>query len=326
MASARSVAPSADRASVGEFVRRARARRGWGLWRHVAGAGRARTSITRLSGSSSDRDELRGRQQPRHEAALVAAEDLDDEPRDGVDGHVDPERPAGERAAPLSKAEQRERGSAIRRPTRRAASGAAARRAACRTATASGLVNVTAHGTCVSRPKQQPAKKQPMRPTTCARARCPGRTGRTSSTTGSLYFRMHQMPTATASDQPAVEDAARPHQREDLAGVLDEVLEVDEDQQGLGADERRDDDPDAEVHHLVADPGRRGRARTIASCRPARYAAASSSAVGVDRDRARVQTASGTWRGPRMMSRMSAMAPIVMAASATLNAQKCQPA
>ena len=58
--------------------------------------------------------------------------------------------------------------------------------------------------------------------------------------------------------------------------MLREVIEVDDEEQQLGADERRDDDLDAEIEDAVGDRARALRARTIASCRPSRYAAASS--------------------------------------------------
>jgi hypothetical protein len=50
-------------------------------------------------------------------------------------------------------------------------------------------------------------------------------------------------------EQAAVEHAACPHEREQLARLVPEVVEVDEDQHQLGADECRDDEVDPEVHH-----------------------------------------------------------------------------
>ncbi len=52
-------------------------------------------------------------------------------------------------------------------------------------------------------------------------------------------------------DQPAVEDAARLRQREQLRGVAREQPPVLVEQQQLGADQGADDDPDAQVHHPV---------------------------------------------------------------------------
>ena len=80
-------------------------------------------------------------------AARVAAVELDDEARDRVEQHVEPERPARERPALRSVAS-----SSIRisdsAPPRTAASGAAARSSGVPTlAAANGSVNVIAHGT-----------------------------------------------------------------------------------------------------------------------------------------------------------------------------------
>ncbi len=52
-------------------------------------------------------------------------------------------------------------------------------------------------------------------------------------------------------DQAAVEDPARPRQRQQLARVRDEHLGVGQEQQQLGADEGADDDVDAEVEDAV---------------------------------------------------------------------------
>ena len=53
-------------------------------------------------------------------------------------------------------------------------------------------------------------------------------------------------------DQPAVEHAARSQQRRELLPAAGEVLEVDDEEQRLGADEGGDDHPDQEVHDPVA--------------------------------------------------------------------------
>src|SRR5204862_4067825 len=52
-------------------------------------------------------------------------------------------------------------------------------------------------------------------------------------------------------DQAAVEHSARSQQREQLARIGAERIEVGDQQQQLGADQRADDDVDAEVEHPV---------------------------------------------------------------------------
>ena len=127
-----------------------------------------------------DRDELRRREDADH-AALVAAVELDDEARDAVEQHVEPERPPGERPA-LVRSPAAGRGSAARRRPRRAASGAAARRAACRRwRPRTGCVNVIPHGmssACRSSSRRTGSRSGRRR----GRARFPARTRRTSST------------------------------------------------------------------------------------------------------------------------------------------------
>ncbi len=51
-------------------------------------------------------------------------------------------------------------------------------------------------------------------------------------------------------EQTAVEHAAGAHEGEQFARLAAEVVEVDGDQHQLGADERRDDEVDPEVHDL----------------------------------------------------------------------------
>ena len=132
------------------------------------------------------------------------------------------------------------------------------------------------------------------------------------------------MQTSDRGDQAAVEHAARPQQRRELLPAARELLEIDDEQQRLGADQRRDDHPDAEVEHLVGVESRLPRA-------PRRHPEAEQigggqqHAVGVDGDRARAQTGLDARRPSPRRSRIISTTPIVMAASATLNAQKCQP-
>jgi hypothetical protein len=61
---------------------------------------------------------------------------------------------------------------------------------------------------------------------------------------------LSQLPDADqdGGDQPAIEHAARTQQGGELLPTAGEVLEVDNEQQRLGADKRADDHPDAEVH------------------------------------------------------------------------------
>ena len=97
----------------------------------------------------------------------VAAVELDDEPRDAVEQHVAPERPARERPSfPLGREQEQEDEQLgaglveLRRVQRHASSGVPTFCAA------NSLRNVIAHGTSVGRPKQQPANRQPRRPMT----------------------------------------------------------------------------------------------------------------------------------------------------------------
>ena len=97
----------------------------------------------------------------------VAAVELDDEARDRRRAACSPRTSGPGTAGLCARWRAARRGSAARRRPRRAASGAAACRAACRrSAPANSLWNVIAHGTSVGLPKQQPAKRQPIRPMT----------------------------------------------------------------------------------------------------------------------------------------------------------------
>ena len=71
-------------------------------------------------------------------------------------------------------------------------------------------------------------------------------------------------------DQAAVEDAAGSHEVHDSGRVCGERVALDDQQEQLGADERADDDPDAEIHDPVRDRDRAPGARTSANCRPSR--------------------------------------------------------
>ena len=132
---------------------------------------RPRQSTTSMRGPAARarRDELR-RREPEDHAARVAAEELDDEPRDRIEQHVEPERAAGEPRPPLlgrAAAAARISSSA---PPRRAASDAAATPSGVPTLAArTGRVKVTAHGTSVGAVAAA-GDKQPRRPTTWPRA------------------------------------------------------------------------------------------------------------------------------------------------------------
>ena len=71
-------------------------------------------------------------------------------------------------------------------------------------------------------------------------------------------------------DQPAVEHAAGARERQQLARVGGERPEVGDQQQQLRADQRADDDVDAEVEDAVRRRGRAPWRATIASFRPSR--------------------------------------------------------
>jgi hypothetical protein len=85
-------------------------------------------------------------------------------------------------------------------------------------------------------------------------------------------------------NQATVEDAARTREREQLRWGAPELIEVDDEEQQLRTDERRDDDVDAEVEHAVRVEATRFRAR---HCEPQsqEIGRGQEDAVGVDRDR-----------------------------------------
>ena len=96
-------------------------------------------------------------------------------------------------------------------------------------------------------------------------------------------------------DQAAVEHAARSHQRQQLArDCCRERVEVDDQQQQLRADQRADDDPDAEVHDPVgieaARPGAHQR-----ELQAEQVGGGQQHAVGVDREARRSQTGWDAW-------------------------------
>ena len=132
------------------------------------------------------------------------------------------------------------------------------------------------------------------------------------------------MQTTHGGDQPAVKHAARAQQRREFLPAARELLEVDDEEQRLGADERGDDDPDAEVEHLVGvEPGLPGAARRHPQ--PEQIGRGQQHAVRVDGDRSELKQ---DWmhgvpapEGRKSSRRRQSM----MAASATLKAQKCQP-
>ena len=133
---------------------------------------------------------------------------------------------------------------------------------------------------------------------------------------------MYQNATSDRHDQPAVEHASRSHQRHQFGRVLIGVP-FDDEQQQLGADERAHDDPDAEVHHPVGiEAARSGahRARTAARADTQRPAGRRRCRPGTRG----LQTEWDAWCRPRpIMSSRTRIAPMLIAASATLNAQKC---
>jgi hypothetical protein len=122
---------------------------------------------------------------------------------------------------------------------------------------------------------------------------------------GRRWRRMYQNATATASDQPAVEHAARAEEREELAGCCEKVLEVDDEQQELRADERGDDDVDAEVHHPRGVEAARACPRER-ELQARQVGGGEQHAVGVDAEIGPSSAAVGACRAVRSMSRMSA--------------------
>ena len=124
-------------------------------------------------------------------------------------------------------------------------------------------------------------------------------------------------------DQPAVEHAAGPHQRHQLARILPERVEVDDQQQQLGADQRADDDPDAQVHDPVGVEAARPRTHQR-ELQAEQVGGRQQHAVGVDGEPADLKQYG-----------MHVVVPSAehvedhedradrIAASATLNAQKC---
>ena len=190
-------------------------------------------------------------------------------------------------------------------------------------AAATGLVNVIAHGTigfaAVAAAGQQAAQPADDVAERDARREQIGRRPHRQTVAAA-----EPEPDRHGDDQPAVEHAGRARERQDLARLLAEVVEIDDDQHQLGADERRDDEVDPEVHDprgVEARAGARGRPPAAArpdtprpaarrTCRPASC---------------RSQTGWDTCRFTRSSSTKTSMAPTVIDASATLNAQKCQP-
>ena len=115
-------------------------------------------------------------------------------------------------------------------------------------------------------------------------------------------------------DQPAVEHATRPEQRQ---RILPEMVEIDHHQQQLRTDEGAEDNGDAEIHDAVA---------VEAACAGAhdrelqtdQIRAGQQDAVREYGEGALDQTGVETCRFRNPMSRMSSAAPIVMAESATV--------
>ena len=150
-----------------------------------------------------ERDELRGREHAEHDAALVAAVELDDEARDRVEQHVEPERAAGERPALLLGRRAAAPGSAARR--RALVELRRVQRHAERRADVGGRERIRERDRprhvrrlAVAAAGEQAAEPAHRR----GRARCPARTRRTSSRAAARCRRMYQNATATARISP----------------------------------------------------------------------------------------------------------------------------
>ena len=200
-----------------------------------------------------DRDQLRQRDGVAEvqAAAAIAAEELDDEPRHRVDQHVAPERAAGEGAAALleeQQAGQDQRLGArlveLRRVQvdvqRRAGVGERERIGEDDAPRHRRLLAVAAAGEEAADPADDVAERD-------ARREHVGRRPHRQLVAADVPQRDDHR-----EDQPAVEDAARLRQRQQLLRIAREEPPVLVEEQQLRADQRADDDPDAQVHHPIA--------------------------------------------------------------------------
>ena len=209
-------------------------------------------------------------------------------------------------------------------------------------------MKVTAHGTCVVLPQQQPAAKQPSRPMAWPRT-TPGASTSAVCQPGQAVTARVPPGDEDPADEAAVEDAPALEDGEELPRVAAEVAPVHGDEQQLRPDEAGDQHPDRHVGDAVrVEPGplrlpggdpeagqegdgeqdavgvegegpdrapraarTRGWSRGGGACQsilPAVGAAASIPGLA----------SAGEGPGERRMSRTSSVTPTVMAESATL--------
>ena len=113
-------------------------------------------------------------------------------------------------------------------------------------AAANGSVNVTAHGTLVW-PAVTASRHQAAEPADDVAERDARREHVARRPERQLVAPDIPERDERGGDEAAVKHAARSGEHENLVGVVAEVVEVDEEQQQLRADERGDDDVDAEI-------------------------------------------------------------------------------
>ena len=205
---------------------------------------------------------------PHDEAALVGAIELDDESRDGVQQHVAPER-APWIWAPFSFRHEQERQNQqlrarfvdLRRMERD--------------------VQGRADVGCRKRIGERDGPRHRRRPAVAAAGHeasdppdhVPQRDARGEHVARrpERQFVPPDVPEGheRRRDEAAVEHAARARKHENFIGVVAEVVEIDQKEQELRADQGGDDDVHAQVEH-PAESSPALRARTIASCSPRR--------------------------------------------------------
>ena len=195
------------------------------------------------------RHELRGRE---HEdgSPRIAAIELDDEARDAVEDHVGPERAAGERAAAALGGEQQHQDQQL------GAGFVQLRRVQRHTQRRADVLRGVLVVKCdrpghVRLPAEAAAGKQTAHPADDVSERDAGGEH--------VRHRPHRHPMPAQipqgdrhrGDEAPVKDPPGAEQIEELGGVRRVLVELDNEEEQLRADQRADDDPDPQIHHAV---------------------------------------------------------------------------